>query len=360
MSKSIIYITPSFRLIALRFVLIFFSTLFCSSLAFSQKNCLQELEKDENLYAEGKLKDIPLILSQCIKKGFDKEQKTRAYELIILSYLYLDNELLAAENMLALLRFEKEYDLTGREPAEFKKLYNSFRTYPIFMIGVNLGGNFSFASPGELYGVGILSKDSINYNTNLGIKIGISSDFQIGKHILLSQEINIQNINYTYSNRLFDFTQYEFRESQTILSLPIGMKILAGGKKFLPFISMGIGFDILLRSNLQITRTFPERPIVDVTGQDVDITNLRNQNNYHFYFGTGFKWKVPRSFFFFEARFASSRLNQVNVNRRYSNTELIYRYGHIDNDFLLNHLNFSVGLQYNFYKPKLLRKYFYN
>ena len=143
-------------------ILIMIIVLLClnHSNAIAQKSCLQSLEKAEMLYTEGKLNLIPDLLTNCIKKGFDYEQKVRAYELVILSYLYLDNEKDAANSMLDLLKFEKEYTLTGREPTEFKKLYEAFRTYPIVMIGINLGGNASLITHNELYGVNNPSPDS--------------------------------------------------------------------------------------------------------------------------------------------------------------------------------------------------------
>ncbi|UZR95876.1 outer membrane beta-barrel protein [Chondrinema litorale] len=328
--------------------------------AIAQKSCLQSLEKAEMLYTEGKLNLIPDLLTNCIKKGFDYEQKVRAYELVILSYLYLDNEKDAANSMLDLLKFEKEYTLTGREPTEFKKLYEAFRTYPIVMIGINLGGNASLITHNELYGVNNPSADSISYSLEPGFKVGITSDFQIGKHILFSSEINILSLSYSYTNHLYDFTQYDLREKQTVLSFPLGVKLMAGNKKIRPYITLGTSLDILLKANLNIIRTFPNQPVIDVTGQDVDVTNLRNEFNYHIYAGAGFKLKVPRSFLFFEAKFSKSQLNQVNENNRYGNAELIYKYGHIDNDFFINYLSISAGIQYNIYKPKILKKYFYH
>jgi hypothetical protein len=326
----------------------------------AQKACLQALENAENLYANGRPENVPQTLESCLKKGFDKEQQIRAYELVILSYLYLDDDILAADYMLELLKFEKEFELTGREPKEFKKLYNAFRTYPIFMLGIHTGANYTFVEPGKLYSLGETEKDSISYSPDPGFQIGVSTELQIGKHLLLNTGLNISQLNYSYSHRLFNFTRYALKEKQFTLNVPIGIKIATGGKKIKPYISLGASFDLLIKSDIQISRSFPNNAIVEITGQDINATAIRRKQNYHLFGGLGFKLKVPKSFLFFEARVSNGRLNQVNTSERYNNNELIYRYGHVDNDFSLNHVSVITGIQYNFYKPKIRGKYFYH
>ena len=337
-------------------LLVFFTTSFQIK---AQDACLKALESAESFYSNGKPENVPDLLATCLEKGFDKEQKIRAFELIILSNLYLDNDFMAAEYMLQLLKFEKEFELTGREPMEFKKLYNSFRTYPIFMIGMHTGGNYSFVRSGRLYSLSTIQRDSMNYQSNIGFQVGMTADLQIGKHLLLATGLNISRLNYTFNHNLFDFTRYSLIEKQTLLNIPVGIKITTGGKKIKPYISLGASMDLLIRSDIQISRSFPNNPIVEITGQDINVTSIRRRQNYHIYGGIGFKLKVPKSFLFMEARISNGRLNQVNTNARYNNDELIYRYGHVDNDFIINHLSISTGIQYNFYKPKIRGKNFY-
>ncbi len=329
-----------------------------SSLA--QKACLQSLENAENLYANGRPELVPQMLANCLKKGFDRKQQIRAHELVILSYLYLDNDIEAADAMLQLLKFEKEFEPTGREPMEFKKLYEAFRTQPIFMLGLQSGGNYTFAQPSKLYSVGETSKDSMQYSPNVGFQVGIVADLQIGKHLLISTGLNINRLNYSYSQSIFEFTKYSLKEKQLILNVPLGIKIATGGKKVKPYISLGAGFDLLARSDIQISRYFPNRSIVEITGQDINATSIRSKNNYHIYGGVGFKLKVPNYYLFMEARITNGRANQVNTSSRFANSELLYRYGHVDNDFTLNHLSIAMGVQYNFYRPKIKEKYFYH
>ena len=188
----------------------------------------------------------------------------------------------------------------------------------------------------------------------------MTADLQLGKHLLLATGLNIARLNYTFNHNLFDFTRYTLREKQTQLNIPLGIKITTGGKKIKPYISLGASVDLLIGSNIQISRSFPNNPIVEITGQDINVTAIRRKQNYHIYGGIGFKLKVPKSFLFMEARISNGRLNQVNTSTRFNNNELIYRYGHVDNDFVLNHLSISTGIQYNFYKPKIRGKNFYH
>ena len=321
---------------------------------------MQSLENAESLYASGRPELVPETLATCIEKGFDRKQQIRAYELIILSYLYLDDNIKSAEAMLQILKFEKEFELTGREPTEFKKLYDAFRTQPIFMLGLQSGGNSTFAQPSKLYSIGEISRDSMQYSTGVGFQVGIVADLQIGKHLLISTGVSINRLNYSFAHSIYDFTKYNLKEKQLILSVPLGVKIATGGKKLKPYVSLGVGLDHLARSDIQINRSFPNRSIVEITGQDINATSIRSKSNYHIYGGMGFKFKVPNYYLFMEARVANGRINQVKPEARFNNSELLYRYGHVDNDFILNHISISMGVQYNFYKPKIKGKYFYH
>jgi hypothetical protein len=50
-------------------------------------------------------------------------------------------------------------------------------------------------------------------------------------------------------------------------------------------------------------------------------------------------------------------LNSVNMENRYSNRELVYQFGHVDNDFRIDNFSLSVGFEKSFYKPRKKPKY---
>ena len=72
----------------------------------AQEGCGFVLKRAEKLYEEGVIEAIPQLLENCMKKGFTKEEKIRAYKLLILTNLYEDRQNKADKLMLELIKFE--------------------------------------------------------------------------------------------------------------------------------------------------------------------------------------------------------------------------------------------------------------
>ncbi|PTB90551.1 hypothetical protein C9994_17200, partial [Marivirga lumbricoides] len=52
--------------------------LFLPLLVKAQTNCVQNLRNARNLYEEGRLNELPELLSACIESEFSKEEKVEA------------------------------------------------------------------------------------------------------------------------------------------------------------------------------------------------------------------------------------------------------------------------------------------
>ncbi|HEY8402508.1 MAG TPA: hypothetical protein VIK89_14670, partial [Cytophagaceae bacterium] len=104
----------------------------------TENNCTQTLKKAQNTYDQGRIFEIADMLQPCIENGFTKEEKTSAYYLLTLTYLYFNEREKAEKAMLEFLKLNPEYEIKN-DPAEFVNLYNSFRTTPAFLIGGRAG-----------------------------------------------------------------------------------------------------------------------------------------------------------------------------------------------------------------------------
>ena len=103
------------------------------------QNCDDNLESATRAYYNGQLTEVEGLLAECLNKGLSKEQRVSGYRLMILSYLFQGKSNEAEEMMLALLKTRPEFKPSKADPVELVKLYQSFRTDPVFSIGV-LGG----------------------------------------------------------------------------------------------------------------------------------------------------------------------------------------------------------------------------
>ena len=61
-----------------------------------EEDCSFTLREANNLYAQGRIENIPAMLEDCIEQGFTSEDRLAAYKLIILCSLYDDEEIQAA------------------------------------------------------------------------------------------------------------------------------------------------------------------------------------------------------------------------------------------------------------------------
>jgi len=109
----------------------------------AQEDCLKSFQTARQLYDQGMIDDIHEILAPCIESGFTRTQKIEAYKLIILAYLFDDNQYAAERNMLEFLKKYPEYEVMPNDPVEFVYLFESYKTKAIFSMGVTFGPNLA-------------------------------------------------------------------------------------------------------------------------------------------------------------------------------------------------------------------------
>ena len=109
------------------------------------QDCAQSLRLASSSYDQGRLHEIPELLKKCLDNGFTSIEKVNAYKLLALSYLYLEEPEKADEAMLELLNTDHFFEPNQAvDPAEFIGLYNTFRTKPLFSIGVKLSAGVTY------------------------------------------------------------------------------------------------------------------------------------------------------------------------------------------------------------------------
>ena len=64
----------------------------------AQNNCPRILKKAQTFFDEGKISEVATMLESCLndKNGFTKEEKIKAYKLLVLTWLYFNEQIKAA------------------------------------------------------------------------------------------------------------------------------------------------------------------------------------------------------------------------------------------------------------------------
>ena len=138
---------------SIKYILILVTFFFFISVN-GQEDCLKSFQNARRLYDQGLIDEIPKILSPCIESGFTRTQKIEAYKLIILAYLFDDDQYEAEKNMLEFLKKYPEYEVMPSDPVEFVYLFESYKTNAILSLGLTIGPNLANPRIIEPYNAG--------------------------------------------------------------------------------------------------------------------------------------------------------------------------------------------------------------
>lgn len=322
------------------------------SISFGQQSsCSESLMSATELYNEGIIEDIPNILTPCIEEGFTKNEKIEAYKLMILAYLFDDNQYEAEKTMLAFLKDFPEYELRPNDPIEFVYFFNTYETIPIISFGFFMGGNLSNPLITQAYTAGNFNDQNAGNIIGPGYEIGLNINRKITEKITIHLDMIFAGYNYTFTDRIFDITEIKMRESSTLLSAPLSVTYEFTDMDNRPFVRLGGGVNYLLNSAFTPSRTNIQGESGDVTGADIDIMEHRQTINYYALVGGGYRVQLGNGDLTFNARMNIGLYNIVNEDTRYTNQTLWHRYYFIEDDFILTNLSITVGYNISLFKP---------
>lgn len=322
---------------------------------YTQENCAFKLEEAQNQYDLGVLDSIPSMLNPCIADGFSGDDLARAYKLLILTYLFEDNQDMAKNTMYKFLKKFPEYEIKANDPVEFIYMYRSFQTLPLYSIGIIFGGNYAYCRLMEPYGV----YDNDNYkgiysSNGIGFQGGLQVKRYINQNIELNLDIIYRSSSYEYSNTLYNFATVTFQETQAGLYFPLTATYdfnysLYG---FNPYVRAGLSFGYLFSSSAKLkidNEIFTD--LEDNSSPDIDIRQNRSDYSFSGVVGGGIKTKIKNvGYIMLDFRYYLGFLNNVNTENRFSSDENSFKYWYVDNDFSLNNFTFSIGFVKPFYK----------
>jgi len=321
-----------------------------------ENRCVQLLRDAEKTYEAGRIDVIEGMLSPCIEKdGFSKFEKLQAYRLIILSKLFDNRDEEANTYFLELIKTDPEYQPNPvTDPSEFIDLFNSYRTTPIYALGFKVGMNLTKPSSYVPYGVNDTEGNTGSYKAFMNVQFGFNADVYLSKKFTLGADLLFSIKKYQYENTLLDFSELTVKETQMWLELPIVLKYTMGQKKLRYYLQAGGAVSMILNSTADITRKDVNTQSNQAIGPNVDTRDLRNMFNYSLVAGGGLRYKAGYGYLVLDVKYMHGLNNISNSDNKYNNSDLVYKYGYIDNNFTLNSLMFSVGYYKTFYKPKKL------
>lgn len=338
----------------IKFHLIAFLAFYCliNNNVFGQNSCSQTLKQAQKKYEQGSIETIPSLIEPCIKTGFSRIELLQAYRLMILSYLFLDEQESAERWMNNLLEYEPDYKPNVTlDPIEYINLYKSFRVEPFFSLGVALGVNQARPRMVNNFGLGNTVLSPSVYTPGIGLNLGVTFDLILYRSLFLTADGILSFKNYSSVSNVLPKSNVSSNESQTWINVPLTLKYVIGRGKFKFFLRAGGSFDLLLSDQSALVRKNTQTGQNEFAGPNVDLASQRNKINFSALAGAGFTYKVGYGFIILDARYYYGLTNISNPETRYKdfNTQ-ITRYGYLDNDIALDNFQISIGYMYSLYK----------
>ncbi len=318
------------------------------------KSCAEKLKMAQNAYDNGLLEQIPHLLTKCIN-NLNKTQRIEAYRVLILSYLFNNQAGLADEYMEKLLKFDPLFIPFTYDPIEFGKLYDSYRTEPIYSIGALLGGAITFPDIADIYTAFNTSNNITKYRILPSFSFSLFFNKYISDQIKLNLTINLQQNRYTAIQKPFPFNQTEISDNLIYIGLGLaGIYELGNLKTNLlkPYVRLGIQPINLVSANANATRIYTDESKPTITDQGIPISNIRNRYNLSIFSSIGIKYRTGKSWIFADLAYNRNLFLSNNSNKRFQNNELLFKYFYIDNNFYLQNINLMFGVVQSFYNPQ--------
>ena len=353
---------------------------------FSQTSsqCARSLAQAELAFEQGRLSDIiddytnkKSGFTICLEGGvFSVEEEIRAYKLLTKAYLFQDDEAMAEEMFVKLLKVDKEHQLSPEDPAELYLLKDKFKTEPILRVAVRAGVNKSLPSIMQNFNtfqVGDKRYNESGAETGLGIGFWFEAlaERHLSKGIEVAGGLQYRIASYEVEGDLIEGDlNYVAKNTSNMLRFPLlvryslnyDKKDKDGNRvKVLPYVFVGGALDLTLNAKyIDARRTGGTAYALPDASSDLKANDQVSTSNISIMGGLGARFRVGRSevdFFSLEVRYDNSLFNYINPDNRWANEDVNFGIGHVEDDLTLNTVSFSVGYTRSLYIPRKRKQY---
>lgn len=329
--------------------------------------CADNLNQAKQAFDEGHLYGIPALLADCVNKG-TKQDKKEAYELLTLTYLYIDDPLAAEQNFMKLLELDPEYRVDSTTHIELVHLSKEYITTPIVSWRARGGVNVSTVTSIYNNGSNNSTLETGKYALSSGGSLIGSFDIHISKLVSFSLESDLNYNTYIFTNSFFDLNgeqnfkdDLELKEKSISYSLPISVKLTYPGNKYYPYVYAGYSpnYNFITTSDAVYKghSDIGKETSIETKDDNLDISPIRNRFSNSVILGIGLKRRINLNYVFVDVRYKMGLSNRLNRSAQYDfDKEDINKYAltylQQDNDFRQNELNITFGYIWPKYKAR--------
>jgi len=350
------------KFLALSFIVVVFA-----EASAQVTNCAQTLRLARSTYDQGRLHELPGLLEHCLKDGFTDDQKVEAYKLLAEAYLYLEEPEKADEAMLNLLRTNHYFQINENvDPAEFVGLYNTFRTKPVYNIGIKGGINGTFPMLMKNYYVGEGAKGNGKYGTTVAFQAGVvfeknffdRSKSKILKRITFAPELFYTIRSFAYSNP--DIFPADINPDSSVASQTGSIKqnwidvnaiiqYKLGESNLNPYVGFGPGISWLIGAQNQYVFT-RDGGVGTVSGAAINVPKIYEKLVPSLVAIAGIKYQFGAIKLIVEGRLQYGLINVTNPDSR-SNPASVFNNVWTPNNYRQVNATANIGFVYPYFNP---------
>jgi len=325
-------------------------------------SCAEKLKSAQSLFDRGQVEQVPSMLFDCMKSGFNREESLSAYKLLIQAYIFEEKPELADSTMLAFLKKNPEYQISPTDHSSFVNLFNKFIVKPVVQVSLHIGTNVPYLTSINTFTVSGMPDmpGSSKYSVKaINLFVSLEARFELTKKIELSFEPGFSQLafsNVKTINNLDNITIYKSNTTETQQRIELPVSVTYNFKKFgkfTPYGRFGFGPALLLSSTDKVSALPTDiNNLIPHTGPDQSRKASRISTDLFTQIGGGLKFKTKGGYFLAELRTNLGFLNQTIKGKDLSTEdELNQFFYNMDDDFHLNAVNFTLGYTQIFYKP---------
>ena len=345
-------------------------TFILSTKSLAQTACTATLDQARTVFDDGRIHELEGLMETCLVSGFSPAEKTEALRLLILAHIYLEEPDKSDARMLELLRHDHEYQVNAAlDPTEFINLHKTFKTKPIFSIGIKLGVNNVIINPTEVNGTYNLLGERHEYSSLMGIKGGISFEYQLNDFLTLNPELFFVTQKFEKSTDIAESifagsnvtTKSLIEEDQTWFQLPVSVQYKITESLVNPYVSAGFSLDFLSSSETagdasKVTVTRQDGALPEQIVSKISLTEVideRNKLNLSAFIGAGVKLRLGEGYLDAHLRFNYGITKPVKDGVAYNSVKL-WELQDPNDTFKQHVISLTLGYVLDFYKPKKL------
>lgn len=315
--------------------------------------CAEKLQTAHALFGKGQVHQIPQLISDCLEKGFNREESLDAFKLIIQCYLFEEKLNQADSAMLSFRRKYPEYELSTTDHSSFVALFNNYVSRVVIQVSLHLGTNIPYVIVTESNPHFTDAQKKYSAATAINLFGSLEAKYKLSQRTELNAEIGYSQISFK-STESTVFASSVFSEKYSRLEIPLGITYdITRWKRFIPYVRVAGGPAITISAKATGTLDMKDKNNHnDRSGSQIDMSSSRIMMDLFLQAGGGIKFKIPRGFIFAEVR-SNFGFTDQSVFKGYisPNDDPDWFYMHSDDRFRINALNFNWGYTMILYKP---------